>query len=354
MKKVIVIGSGWAGSAFVKHIDTEKYDVTVVSYNKNFLYTPLLANSIFYKKNLTCDIRDINNIKYSYGCVNNVNFKNNNILVEGENIKYDYLVLAHGSETNTFNIEGVKENCLFLKSEADIKIIKEKLLSLPEMSNIAVIGCGLTGSEIIGNLIDMNKYNIYAIDGLKMPLTSFGKSISNYTHDLWSKKGVNSFFGNFVTRVDNKKISFKDKSIDYDLAFWCGGVKISELSKNINCKLGLDCKFGIPVNKNLQVGNTDNVFAIGDCAYNKNLPTAQVAYQEGKYLANNFNSKFKGTIPFSFSSKGQICYIGNGESVYKNDFFSANGKYVGYFNKFIHIYNSINYDQMIQFVKDML
>ena len=41
----------------------------------------------------------------------------------------------------------------FLKDENDVESIKKKLSNLPFGSKIAVIGCGLTGSEIIGNLM---------------------------------------------------------------------------------------------------------------------------------------------------------------------------------------------------------
>lgn len=352
MKKILIIGSGWAGSSFVKHIDTDKYDVTVISLNRNFLYTPLLANSIFYKKNLTYDIQDINKVKYNYGYVNEIDFKNNSLFVEHTKLNYDYLVLAHGSEVNTFNIEGVTENCLFLKNENDIKVIREKISNLPKNSNIAVIGCGPTGSELIGNFIDLKKFNIYAIDGLKFPLTSYTNSISKYTYNLWDRNNVNLLFGNFVKRIDKDNIYYANNNLKYDLAFWCGGIKISELSSNINNKLNLECKFGIPVNEYLKVKNTNNVYAIGDCSFNKNPPIAQVAYQEGKYLAYNFNKDLKDIKPFVFENKGQICYIGNEESVFQNKYFSAKGKLVGFFNNFIHFYNSINYDQMISFIRD--
>ena len=92
---------------------------------------------------------------------------------------------------------------------------------------------------------------------------------------------------------------------------------------------------------------TNNVYAIGDCAYNNNPPTAQVAYQEGKYLANYFNNNFIGD-GFKYNSKGQICYIGNGNSVYEynNDIYFS-GVICGYINKLVHLYNAINFEQVV-------
>ena len=357
--KIILIGCGWAGSSFLKNINSEKYDVTLISLNSNFIYTPYIVDSIFKEKNINYDARKLNKFNYIEGNVNDINFEENKISLfssqmGSKEIKYDYLVLAHGSSTNTFNIPGVDENCLFLKDNNDLDLIKEKLKNLKFNSNIAVIGCGLTGSDLIGNLIDYKKFNIYAIDGLKLPLSTFNNYISNSVIDLWKNNNVNLLFNNFVKKLDNKKIYFKDKEINYDLVFWCGGIKPSKLSLNINKKLFLNCKFGIPVNKYLLVNNTKNVYAIGDCGYNKNPQTAQVAYQEGEYLAKNFNKDILNQKPFTFSNKGQISYVGDGKSVYQNNYFYGHGKIYTLIGNFINIYNAISFDQSLLFLKNMI
>ena len=128
---------------------------------------------------------------------------------------------------------------------------------------------------------------------------------------------------------------------------------MSALSILVNNLLNLNCKFGIPVNKHLKVENTKNVYAIGDCAYSGNPPTAQVANQQGKYLANYFNNNFKGN-KFNFESKGQLCYVGKGNSIYQNNNIYFKGKLTGYLNNFIHLYNSMNYKQFFNLLKNWL
>ena len=181
------------------------------------------------------------------------------------------------------------------------------------------MGCGLTGSEIIGYLIDSNKYNIHAIDGLPNPLNIFNQNIRLYTLDLWRKNNINLHFGSFVKSMDNKVINLNNgKKIEYDLAIWCGGIKIHPLSILINKKLDYNNRFGIPVNKYLKIDKLTNVWALGDCAHSGFNPNAQVAYQQGKYLGYEFNNKFQNIKEFQFKSKGQVCYIGNNEAVYQN------------------------------------
>jgi len=43
-KNVVVVGSGWASTAFLKKLDTAEYNVTVISPRNFFLFTPLLPS----------------------------------------------------------------------------------------------------------------------------------------------------------------------------------------------------------------------------------------------------------------------------------------------------------------------
>lgn len=42
--KVVVLGTGWAGMSFTKEINTDLYDVQVVSPRNHFVFTPLLPS----------------------------------------------------------------------------------------------------------------------------------------------------------------------------------------------------------------------------------------------------------------------------------------------------------------------
>jgi len=352
-KTICVIGLGWASTGFLKNIDTKKYNVHVISKNSSFLYTPLLAQNIKNNRNLELEIDDINNnINYTKDEVIDIDFKNNIIYTKNNNSKicYDFLIFSHGADTNTFNIQGVNENCYFLKLNEDADIIRKKLILLPKFSNIVVIGCGLTGSEVIGTLIDYSKFNIYAIDALQRPLNIFDEKLSIQAIKLWSKNNVNTFFGYSVSLIDKNTIQFKNnsKSINYDMVLWCGGIKMSQFSIHMQKKLKLSCTKGIPVDLSLKVNDQKNIWAIGDCAYSGHAPTAQVAFQQGKYLAGQFNSEFKNANYFKYIHKGQICYIGDKKSVYQNSFFKTGGNITYYLNNFIHLYNSVNIKQSFE------
>jgi hypothetical protein len=54
-EQLVILGSGWASAALLQDIDTDQFDVTVVSPRNYFLFTPLLASSSVG----TVDIRSI-------------------------------------------------------------------------------------------------------------------------------------------------------------------------------------------------------------------------------------------------------------------------------------------------------
>ena len=378
-KRIIIIGSGWASSSFLKHLDSshisKNYEVIVVSPSNLFLYTPLLINSIFNSTTLTLPISELNSfpIKYINNKVSDIDFQKNKIFLEkkeGElissNLDYDYLILAHGSIVNTFQIDGIKENCYFIKEEKDSLKIKEKLNLLFNSDNngdypknIAVIGTSFVGVELIGEFIDRihqvdkqnQKYKLYAIDGLKVPLAESNSFIQKYIVDLWRKNNVNLYMDQFVTKVDSDHIHTTKNKIPYDIAFWCGGVKASSFTHKINNNLGIKYLPGIAVNQYLQVKNIDqkNVYAIGDCSFTRLAPTAQVAYQEGKYIASLFNHHFDldKIKPFQYKHKGQIANIGQKKGIYFSGKTYFHGNLTKYLNNFIHIYNAIHYKQSI-------
>lgn len=43
-KKVVVLGTGWAGTSFLKNVDSSMYDVQVISPRNYFAFTPLLPS----------------------------------------------------------------------------------------------------------------------------------------------------------------------------------------------------------------------------------------------------------------------------------------------------------------------
>lgn len=214
--------------------------------------------------------------------------------------------------------------------------------------SVSVLGCGWTGSEVVGCLLD-NKYtSIFAIDAFQRPISSIHSNTSNKILSLWKSSNINVFMNHKVSSISHNNIKFDNNiEIPYDIAIWCGGIKPTTLTKSI--MKNNDNYPGITINNYLQVLNNNiplhNVYAIGDCSYMKDNPlppTAQVAYQQGKYLANQFNYKKEYTYTnkkaFTWNNKGQIGYIGSENGIYSGKNFEWFGKSVYYINDIFHFF----------------
>lgn len=338
-EKITLVGFGWASIGFLHYIDTNKYDVHLISDNLSFLYTPLLAQNVNNNRNLEIDAKSMNQ-KFSIiqGKVNNVDFKKNTIKYDDKEVEYEHLIFTHGASVNTFNVPGVKEYTYFLKTSHDVGVLREKIKELKDGSHIVVIGCGLTGSELIGTLNDMNKFKISAIDALPKPLMMFNESLSSKALSLWKNQKVATYFNSLVTKIEEKSILLlSNNKINFDLAIWCGGIKGNSLTLHVNKSLNKSNNGGIQVNEYLEIDDNSKIYAAGDCALTGNPPTAQVAYQQGIYLAKTFNSGKNGK--FVFENAGQIGYIGNYESVFQNQYIYGGGKIMYFMNNCIHLYN---------------
>ena len=227
--------------------------------------------------------------------------------------------------------------------------IRDKLDKLPSNSKIAIMGCGPTGVEIIGSLLDENKYNITAIDGMHRPVYMFDNKISEKIIKNWESNRVNIMMNSLVKEINQDTIYYKKdnviESASYDMALWCGGIKNNPLTLSL-----LDKYFdknkrytGIPVNNFLALDkmNINNAYAIGDCNSTKFPKTAQVAYQQGEYLAKRFNNEFKDDNVFKFKDKGQFSYIGNYQSVHNGPYFKGGGYICHVANTFVGIFNLV-------------
>lgn len=356
MKNIVIVGFGWSSIAFLDNIDTSKYQVNVISKSDTFNYTPLLAQNI-NSNDFTLQNKLTKNINYYDVIINHtpndvidVDFDMDTIVLDNnKTIKYDYVVFAHGSTINYYNIDGVEKNSYILKTVDDMNMIKNKLNTLPKDSKIAVMGCGPTGIEIIGSLLDMNKFNIIAIDGMDRPVSMFDNKVSDYIVNLWKENNVNIMMNNFVTKMDDSMITLKNKEnikpISYDMGIWCGGVKNNILTSKILSKYFDKNKryFGLPVDDYMMINYINNInmnaYCIGDASMTSYPKTAQVAYQQGEYLAKRFNNDFKDDNEFKFNDRGQFSYIGMNKSVYNGPYFKSGGYIVNILNKIVSAYN---------------
>eukprot|EP00004_Rigifila_ramosa_P011865 TRINITY_DN2541_c0_g2_i2.p1 TRINITY_DN2541_c0_g2~~TRINITY_DN2541_c0_g2_i2.p1 ORF type:complete len:349 (+),score=110.33 TRINITY_DN2541_c0_g2_i2:643-1689(+) len=184
--------------------------------------------------------------------------------------------------------------------------------------HFVVVGGGPTGVEYAAELSDFirndlkrwfpevrGRVKITLIESQQHLLSSFNPDLVQYTEQTFSELGIEMLTGCSVKEVKEKEIVIetqKEKGVErqivpYGLLVWATGITarplILKLAKSINSPQQ-SSKRGLVVDKYLRVvGAQSSIFAIGDCAVSGFPPTAQVANQQGFYIADVLNNEAK-------------------------------------------------------------
>lgn len=316
-KKVVVLGTGWAGTSFMKNLKNSEYDVQVISPRNYFAFTPLLPSvtcgtvearsivepirKIIRKKHM--DIRyleaeclkiDAQNKKVycQSNQDNNLNGKKDFV------VEYDYLVIAIGARVNTFNTPGVEENCHFLKEVEDAQRIRRTVIdcferaSLPTLTDeerkrilqFVIVGGGPSGVEFAAELHDFVNEDIVKLypnvkDLVKITLLEAGEHILNmfdkritvFAEEKFRRDGIELKTGSMVVKVSDKEISAKERSgeissMPYGMVLWSTGIGTRPVIMEFMKQIGQTNRRVLATDEWLRVEGCDSVYALGDCA----------------------------------------------------------------------------------------
>lgn len=120
----------------------------------------------------------------------------------------------------------------------------------------------------------------------------FSKQLIDYTESTFKASKIDILTKTMVKEVKEKAVVLQmpDKSIvevPCGLVVWAAGNKGRKLTQDLMAKLPNEQKNrrGIEVDDFMRMKGANGVFAIGDCTATSYAPTAQVASQQGAYLA---------------------------------------------------------------------
>ncbi|KAG7553016.1 FAD/NAD(P)-binding domain [Arabidopsis thaliana x Arabidopsis arenosa] len=316
-KKVVLLGTGWAGTSFLKNLNNSQYEVQIISPRNYFAFTPLLPSvtcgtvearsvvepirNIGRKKNVDTSYLEAECFKIDPASKKVYCRSKQGLSSNGKkefSVDYDYLVIATGAQSNTFNIPGVEENCHFLKEVEDAQRIRKTVIdsfekaSLPELSDeerkrilhFVVVGGGPTGVEFAAELHDFvtedlvslyprakGSVRITLLEAADHILTMFDKRITEFAEEKFSRDGIDVKLGSMVTKVNEKDISAKTKggevsSIPYGMIVWSTGIGTRPVIKDFMNQIGQGNRRALATDEWLRVEGTDNIYALGDCA----------------------------------------------------------------------------------------
>ncbi len=306
MVNIIILGGGFAGirAALALRNKVESYGLRVIVIDKgtSHVFTPSLyevATAEESPKNVLIPYKYIfkKPLEFIKGNITEVDVKEKKILLDdNREYAYNYLIFALGSEPVDFDIPGIKEYGVPLKTLEDSVRIKNALRT---SRKIIIGGGGFSGTELACELV-MHKghLSITLIQGSPILLKELGGGVSVLAKKKLEKGNVHLVLGKHIKKVTKEIVEIDNGEIfPYDLFIWTGGVRSNGL-------LG-----GIEVDENLAVKNLENVFAIGDCVSPGVAPRAE---RMGEIAAENLLRSIEGKtfLAYSYHDMGYVIPLG--------------------------------------------
>jgi NADH dehydrogenase len=368
---IVILGGGFAGVEVLKILqkkfkNDEHVAITLVSRDNFILFTPMLpevASGMVETRHIVTPIRSFcSKANFCEANVDSINFKNKEIIIrhpvgklsepvtwDEHTLKYDYLVIALGSETRFFGMTDVKKHSFTMKSIDDAIAVRNHILSILEQANIdqedreltkslltfVVVGGGFNGVETVGEINDFIREtirayykNIYMSDVRVILVSATDKILEQVDEKLgeWAlqklkTKGVEFRMNKHVTGATATTSKLDDGTIiPCHTLIWAAGVTPTDLIASLSCEH--DKRHAIVVNNFLEVkGYEGEVYALGDCASITDPhtgkpypPTAQHAVREANIAAKNIIYDIEGKrtkkLKFDYKTKGMMAEIG--------------------------------------------
>ncbi|HVC75551.1 MAG TPA: NAD(P)/FAD-dependent oxidoreductase [Candidatus Micrarchaeaceae archaeon] len=352
---VVIAGAGFGGLTCARALKQAPVDVLIVDRNNYHLFTPLLyqvASALLDPGEIARPVRSLirpyANVDFKQAEVIGADLDRQVLLTDRGEIRYDYLVLATGSQSDYFGNASLAQHALGLKDLDEGLALRNRILSQFESSRwttnaaqrrvlltFAVVGAGPTGVELAGSLIELihlvlrkdyrglnlAEVRVLLLEAAAAPLGTFAPTLREAARKSLEKKGVEVMLGAKVESVDEASIKLVGgKEIAAGTIIWTAGVRASDLGKALGIELGRQAR--VKVESTLQVPGHPAAFVIGDLAgaIDGGTPLPMlipVAMQEGRQVAATVAELVRsgGAKAFRYKDPGIMATIGRNSAV---------------------------------------
>ena len=327
-KNLVIVGAGFAGINTYKSLPysvKKQCNITIIDKHNYFLFTPLLhevATGALDNHHVVEPIGNIvgSEVTFIQDVITSFDHSAQTIsLSQGEDMEYDILVLAIGSQTNFFGTQGAEEKSFVLKNLKDAQNIRDNFITRfqeasmmktkeerKEHLSTVIVGGGPTGVELAGEAaelffhtfkkqyagsFDASEAEITLVNAGTALLQHFSSGSQYYSQRVLRDKGVTVLNDVRVTEITQEGVvTSEGETITAGTVVWAAGVT----PQDISCHSSIEKdRNRIRVEKTLQLVGHKNVFVLGDMALVETesligyTMLAQVAKQQGVQTARN-------------------------------------------------------------------
>lgn len=379
-KKVLIIGSGFAGLNAAKQLKKAPVDITIIDRTNHHLFQPLLyqvASAALSPSDIATPIREIfknqSNATVIMSEAVKIDKTNRTVhLTHCDPMTYDYLIVATGARHSYFGNDQWEAFAPGIKTLVDAQDIREHILSSFEMAershnrfeiqhylNFVIVGAGPTGVEMAGAIaeiayktmlkdfshIDVTKTRIYLVEAAPYVLPPFETSLRERAKKDLEKLGVIVLTNNKVVDINGDGVLTDSIFIPTKNVIWAAGNQASPLLKTLD--VPLDRQGRVIVEEDLSVLGFPEIFVIGDAASVKDkkgnpLPAvAPAAIQEGRFVGKLIASDKRSA--FKYFDKGSMATIGLHKAVVSTGPIKIKGYMAWLAWCFIHVAYLVNF-----------
>jgi NADH:ubiquinone reductase (H+-translocating) len=346
---VLVIGGGFAGLSALHVLARAQVNVTLVDRNIYSTFQPLLyqvATAGLTSADVAYPLwaaTGKTRARFRKAELKDLDLDKRTVTTgAGEQIGYDYLIIATGVTAAFYGVAGAAEHSLSLYTREDAVILRNMLLDALEQRNegltdpeldITVVGGGATGVELAGTLaelrnialpaafpeIDRSKFIVRLIEMGPSLLAPYRESLREYTRQQLLHRGVEVKLDTAIKEVHAGSVLLGDGTEHRsDITVWAAGIHAPGASWNAALPRGKGGR--IETGPDLRVTGQERVFAVGDVCVQPADPIAQLAQpaiQQGRHAGEQVIRLIAGspTQPFRYHDKGIMATIGRRSAV---------------------------------------
>ena len=325
--RVVVLGGGFGG-LFTALSLAGSADVTLVSDEDHFVFTPMLYEYLsgeveeWHIAPRYTELFD-DDVNLVTGRVSRIDLGSQTVTVDSRSdpLTYDVLVLALGGVTNFAGVEGAEQYSLPFRKIQDADRLRARMVEaldhvppdLPPQDvkralTFAVVGGGASGVELSTKMADLlrDAFKRRALQGEPRVLVlemgdrvvpGMGEPIREFVEQALLEAHVELHTLTRVVKVTENSVVTEHQGKQETMAVagvvWVGGVRVNPVLEQLPV-----AKHGrglLQVRQTLQLLDHENVFALGDIAYFPDASavlagTAQLAFQEANLVADNVSA----------------------------------------------------------------
>ncbi len=341
--KVVVVGSGYAGAGAVKAFEDAvqpgEAELTWISDTDYHLVLHEAHRCIrdpTVESKVTIPVEEIKSPTTAFreARVTGLDADERELsLADGDTVDYDYCLLAVGTRTAFYGIDGLEEHSLTLKSLEDTREINRRVEAAAEAAtaddpaHVIVGGAGLSGIQTAGEIAGYRDDNdapieVTLVEGLDEIFPGNDPEVQGKLRGYLEDEDVAIETGEFISEVDDDTVSIgggEDEpptEMGYDVLIWTGGITGRDEFADTGVEKD-DRSNRVHADQTFRTSD-DRVFAIGDTALVEQggedvaPPTAQAAWQAAEVAGENLARQVRGAPLKSWThdDKGTLVSVG--------------------------------------------